>query len=369
MSASAHLDVHHGKNIALSCMDELTIAGFCAAAGVNYLPPGAPEFTFEVDDRHRHQQRDRLGRLKRLRNLITASLKKGLPRTPSTYVEASPLLKRARRVPSKLSAAAGARLFSSPFAAGTPCPPPSSPASASSSAAAATNPFTFDPDAAWAELLQLRALFASPVMAEPLGASPTAAQPPMAALQQPVPPPMAALQQPAPEPAPPLDNAKARYRRNGLASQLRALKVARSAERKKLGRPSLNFQLYYNMKIQLFTHIAHKQTGAPQVTILERRAKASAVTRGRARGRTAVRVQRLSNGSPGARQPQLLAGLVLSSLCSAGLHLVRLAGGRRALRLRLGLLHHLRNNAKAPACDGLFLGGCLPRSRRHLLLL
>jgi len=43
---------------------------------------------------------------------------------------------------------------------------------------------------------------------------------------------MAALQQPAPEPAPPLDNAKARYRRNGLASQLRALKVARSAERK-----------------------------------------------------------------------------------------------------------------------------------------
>jgi len=35
---------------------------------------------------------------------------------------------------------------------------------------------------------------------------------------------MAALQQPAPEPAPPLDNAKARYRRNGLASQLRALK-------------------------------------------------------------------------------------------------------------------------------------------------
>jgi hypothetical protein len=36
---------------------------------------------------------------------------------------------------------------------------------------------------------------------------------------------MAALQQPAPEPAPPLDNAKARYRRNGLASQLRALKV------------------------------------------------------------------------------------------------------------------------------------------------
>ena len=168
-------------------------------------------------------------------------------------------------MPSKLSAAAGARLFSSPFAAGTPCPPPSSPASASSAAAAATNPFTFDPDAAWAELLQLRALFASPVMAEPLGASPTAAQPPMAALQQPVPPPMAALQQPAPKPAPPLDNAKARYRRNGLASQLRALKVARSAERKKLWRPSLNFQLYYNMKIQLFTHIAHKQTGAPQV--------------------------------------------------------------------------------------------------------
>ena len=55
----------------------------------------------------------------------------------------------------------------------------------------------------------------------------------MAALQQPVPPPMAALQQPAPKPAPPLDNAKARYRRKGLASQLRALKVARSAERKK----------------------------------------------------------------------------------------------------------------------------------------
>jgi hypothetical protein len=27
------------------------------------------------------------------------------------------------------------------------------------------------------------------------------------------------------------------------------------------------------------------------------------------------------------------------------------------------------NNAKASACDGLFLGGCLPRSRRHLLLL
>jgi hypothetical protein len=52
------------------------------------------------------------------------------------------------------------------------------------------------------------------VMAEPLGASPTAAAPPIAALQQ-----------PAPEPAPPLDNAKARYRRNGLASQLRALKV------------------------------------------------------------------------------------------------------------------------------------------------
>ena len=123
-------------------------------------------------------------------------------------------------MPSKPSAAAGALLFSSPFAAGTPCPPPSSPASASasasssSSAAAATNPFTFDPDAAWAELQQLRALFASPVMAEPLGASPTAAAPPIAALQQ-----------PAPEPAPPLDNAKARYRRNGLASQLRALKV------------------------------------------------------------------------------------------------------------------------------------------------
>ena len=38
MSASAHLDMHHGKNIALSSMDELTIAGFCAAAGVNYLP-------------------------------------------------------------------------------------------------------------------------------------------------------------------------------------------------------------------------------------------------------------------------------------------------------------------------------------------
>ena len=143
MSASAHLDVHHGKNIALSCMDELKIAGFCAAAGVNYLPPGTPEFTFEVDDGHRHQQRDRLGRLKRLRNHITASLNKGLPRTPSTYVEASPLLKRARRVLSKPSA----RLFSSPFAAGTPCPPPSSPASASSAAAAATNPFTFDPDA------------------------------------------------------------------------------------------------------------------------------------------------------------------------------------------------------------------------------
>jgi len=107
-------------------------------------------------------------------------------------------------VPSKPSAAAGALLFSSPFAAGTPCPPPSSPASASSSssAAAATNPFTFDPDAAWAELQHLRAPFASPVMAEPLpsGGSPTAAAPPMAALQQ-----------PAPEPAPPLDNAKARY--------------------------------------------------------------------------------------------------------------------------------------------------------------
>ena len=121
-------------------------------------------------------------------------------------------------MPSKPSAAAGALLFSSPFAAGTPCPPPSSPASASSSssAAAATNPFTFDPDAAWAELQHLRAPFASPVMAEPLpsGGSPTAAAPPMAALQQ-----------PAPEPAPPLDNAKARYRRNGLASQLRALKV------------------------------------------------------------------------------------------------------------------------------------------------
>jgi hypothetical protein len=56
------------------------------------------------------------------------------------------------------------------------------------------------------------------VMAEPLGASPTAAAPPIAALQQ-----------PAPEPAPPLDNAKARYRRNGLASQLRALKVGRRA--------------------------------------------------------------------------------------------------------------------------------------------
>jgi hypothetical protein len=40
---------------------------------------------------------------------------------------------------------------------------------------------------------------------------------------------MAALQQPAPEPAPPLDKAKARYRRNGLASQLRALKVDRIA--------------------------------------------------------------------------------------------------------------------------------------------
>ena len=111
-------------------------------------------------------------------------------------------------MPSKPSAAAGALLFSSPFAAGTPCPLPSSPASASSSSSAAadTNPFTFDPDAAWAELQHLRAPFASPVMAEPLGASPA--------------PPMAALQQPAPEPAPPLDNAKARYRRNGLASQL-----------------------------------------------------------------------------------------------------------------------------------------------------
>ena len=92
MSASAHLDMHHGNNIAMSCMDELAIAGFCAAAGVNYLPPGAPEFPFEVDDGHRHQQRDRLGRLKRLRFHITASLKKGLPRTPLTYVEASPLL-------------------------------------------------------------------------------------------------------------------------------------------------------------------------------------------------------------------------------------------------------------------------------------
>jgi hypothetical protein len=73
-------------------------------------------------------------------------------------------------VPSKPSAAAGALLFSSPFAAGTPCPPPSSPASASSSSSAAadTNPFTFDPDAAWAELQHLRAPFASPVMAEPL---------------------------------------------------------------------------------------------------------------------------------------------------------------------------------------------------------
>jgi hypothetical protein len=265
MSASAHLDMHHGNNIAMSCMDELAIAGFCAATGVNYLPPGAPEFPFEVDDGHRHQQRDRLGRLKRLRNHITASLKKGLPPTPLTYVEAPPLLKRARRVPSKPSAAAGARLFSSPFAAGTPCLPPSTPASASasssSSAAAATNPFTFDPDAAWAELQQLRALFASPVMAEPLGASPTAAAPPMAALQQ-----------PAPEPAPPLDNAKARYRRNGLASQLRALKV-RSGRRSRSRYSNWDIIQFYRderhiacggQAKQSAGRDAGVQTGAPQ---------------------------------------------------------------------------------------------------------
>ena len=100
------------------------------------------------------------------------------------------------------------------------------------SPAAATNPFTFDPDAAWAELQQLRALFASPVMAEPLGASPTAAAPPIAALQQ-----------PAPEPAPPLDNAKARYRRNGLASQLRALKV-RSGRRSRSRYSNWDIQFY-----------------------------------------------------------------------------------------------------------------------------
>ena len=133
-------------------------------------------------------------------------------------------------------------------------------------------------------------------MAEPLGASPTAAQPPMAALQQPVPPPMAALQQPAPKPAPPLDNAKARYRRNGLASQLRALKVARSAERKKLWRPSLNFQLYYNMRIQLFTYITHRRLSNLLASL--RRLRPDAAPRSRRRGRG-----RRADAGSGSRSP------------------------------------------------------------------